>query len=192
MQSETYYELLGVNTEATLIEIKKGYKKQALKWHPDRVEGEQNKLVATERFQKISEAYETLSDAKRRRTYDDSLQGDAGFTSNRNSAEQAENRFTEEFADLFQEAMTEIHGQAAEGDRVAPTVAWTLLGGIAGAVLGTIFFPPAIIPMIFIGGSGGAVKGYTDSDVVAVVKTMNPETKARILNLMMSENSDEN
>lgn len=61
-----FYEVLGVSKNATSAEIKAAYRKQALKWHPDR-----NKTdTATDKFKEINHAYEVLSDAKKRETYD--------------------------------------------------------------------------------------------------------------------------
>lgn len=51
-------------------EIKKAYKKMALKWHPDRVQDEGKKKEAEERFKKIGEAYEVLSDPQKKAFYD--------------------------------------------------------------------------------------------------------------------------
>ncbi len=64
-----YYEILGVNKNATLQEIKKAYRSLALKYHPDRVP-ESEKKEAEEKFKEISEAYGVLSDAKKRAMYD--------------------------------------------------------------------------------------------------------------------------
>jgi DnaJ family protein A protein 2 len=64
---ENYYTILGVSREASETEIKKAYKKLALKWHPDRNKGSKE---AEEKFKKISEAYEILSDAQKRQQYD--------------------------------------------------------------------------------------------------------------------------
>ncbi|XP_056633694.1 dnaJ homolog subfamily B member 6-like [Diorhabda sublineata] len=63
-----YYKVLKVPRNASTDEIKKAYKKLALKWHPDK--NPDNKEEATRRFREISEAYEVLSDAKKRKTYD--------------------------------------------------------------------------------------------------------------------------
>src|SRR6185503_18730286 len=64
-----YYEILGVEKSASLADIKKAYRSLALKYHPDRVaEGE--KKAAEEKFKEISEAYGVLSDAQKRKTYD--------------------------------------------------------------------------------------------------------------------------
>ncbi len=61
-----YYDVLGVAKTASSDELKKAYRKLALEWHPDR-----NKSAdAHEKFKEINEAYEVLSDAKKRSTYD--------------------------------------------------------------------------------------------------------------------------
>lgn len=62
-----YYELLGVSRNATPDEIKKAYKKMALKHHPDRNKGDK---AAEEKFKKINAAYEALSDPEKRQLYD--------------------------------------------------------------------------------------------------------------------------
>ena len=63
-----YYKILGVNRNASDDELKKAYRKQALKWHPDR--NKDNKKEAEEKFKDISEAYEVLSDKDKRSVYD--------------------------------------------------------------------------------------------------------------------------
>lgn len=63
-----FYEVLGVKRDASLDEIKKAYKKLAMKWHPDK--NPDNQAEATEMFKLIGEAYETLSDPVKRRDYD--------------------------------------------------------------------------------------------------------------------------
>jgi molecular chaperone DnaJ len=62
-----YYEVLGVGREARPEEIKRAYRKQAMRYHPDRNPGDQG---AEERFKESAEAYEVLSDANKRRLYD--------------------------------------------------------------------------------------------------------------------------
>lgn len=66
-----YYQILGVDKSASVEDIKKAYKKLALKWHPDKnTQTEERKQEAEKKFKEISEAYSTLSDAEKRKKYD--------------------------------------------------------------------------------------------------------------------------
>lgn len=65
--SKNYYESLGVDKNATAEEIKKAYKKQAMKYHPDRNKGDK---AAEEKFKEINEAYQVLGDAEKKKNYD--------------------------------------------------------------------------------------------------------------------------
>ena len=69
MKFQDYYELLGVPRGADADTIRRAYRKLALKWHPDRHTGA-GKAAAEERFKRLSEAYEVLSDADKRAKYD--------------------------------------------------------------------------------------------------------------------------
>ena len=65
--AEDYYQLLGVKKGASGDEIKKAYRKLAMKYHPDHTKGDK---AAEEKFKKISEAYAVLSDKEKRKEYD--------------------------------------------------------------------------------------------------------------------------
>ncbi len=65
--AKDYYKILGVDRNATQEEIKKAYRKLALKYHPDRNKGDKQ---AEEKFKEINEAYAVLSDPEKRRQYD--------------------------------------------------------------------------------------------------------------------------
>lgn len=62
-----YYDILGVNKQATTAEIKSAYRKLAIKWHPDK---NQDKQEAEKKFKEINEAYEILSNTEKKKTYD--------------------------------------------------------------------------------------------------------------------------
>jgi DnaJ-class molecular chaperone len=68
MATEDYYKILGVDEKASAADIKKAYKKLALKWHPDK--NPDNRQQAENKFKKISEAYYVLGDEKKRQEYD--------------------------------------------------------------------------------------------------------------------------
>ncbi len=75
MPQNDYYEILGVDKNATDDEIKKAYRKLAMKYHPDHFQGD-DKEAAEEKFKKISEAYAVLKDKEKRQQYDTYGQND--------------------------------------------------------------------------------------------------------------------
>ena len=93
--SEDYYNILGVKKEASDAEIKKAYRKLAMKYHPDHTKGDKG---AEEKFKKISEAYAVLSDKDKRKEYD--TFGSEGFH-RRFSQEDIFRGF--DFGDVFRE-----------------------------------------------------------------------------------------
>ena len=93
--SEDYYKILGVQKTASGKEIKKAYRKLAMKYHPDHTKGDKG---AEEKFKKISEAYAVLSDKEKRKEYD--TFGSEGFRQ-RFSQEDIFRGF--DFGDIFRE-----------------------------------------------------------------------------------------
>ena len=65
--AKDYYQILGVSKTASADEIKKAYRKLAVKYHPDKNPGDKS---AEEKFKQVSEAYDVLSDDKKRKQYD--------------------------------------------------------------------------------------------------------------------------
>jgi curved DNA-binding protein CbpA len=80
LNSNNYYEVLGVKKNASNIDIKRAYKKLAIKYHPDK--NKNNKKDAEEKFKKISEAYSVLSDKNKKQQYDQFGKVDFGGNNN--------------------------------------------------------------------------------------------------------------
>lgn len=94
-----YYEILGVSRNATHEEIKKAYRREAAKYHPDK-----NKSPdATERFKKINEAFQVLSDPKKRELYDKYGKAgvDGGYAGGTYYTNQVEIDISQIFSDAF-------------------------------------------------------------------------------------------
>jgi curved DNA-binding protein len=68
MDYKDYYKILGVDKKATQDEIKKAYRKLAVKYHPDKNPGNKQ---AEEKFKEINEANDVLSDSEKRKKYDE-------------------------------------------------------------------------------------------------------------------------
>ena len=81
-----YYDILGVPRTATADEIKKAYRKLAVKYHPDKNPGD---TAAEEMFKKINTAYDVLGDEEKRRQYD------SGYYYNSNSSSNTSSENTE-------------------------------------------------------------------------------------------------
>lgn len=78
-----YYEVLDLQKTCSEDEVKKGYRKLAMKWHPDK--NPDNKEEASEKFREVNEAYEVLSDGEKRKKYDKyGHKGTSSYSSNFN------------------------------------------------------------------------------------------------------------
>lgn len=101
MSKKDFYEILGVNRDASDEEIKKAYRKLAMKYHPDR---NPDKKDTEEKFKEVKEAYEILSDSQKRTVYDqyghagiDQTGGASGFRAGGGFSD----AFTDIFGDIF-------------------------------------------------------------------------------------------
>ena len=106
MAERDYYEILGISREASDAEIKKAYRRLAMKYHPDRNPDDDS---AEEYFKEVSDAYEVLGDPQKRQAYDQF--GHAGV---RGGAGAADGGFGG-FGDIFGDVFSEIFGGARGG-----------------------------------------------------------------------------
>ncbi len=97
MSKQNYYDTLGVSKTATIDEIKKAYRKLAMKYHPDRNPGNKE---AEEAFKQAAEAYEVLSDDAKRKAYDQ--YGHSGYQNmNQGGAHMNMDDIFQHFGDIF-------------------------------------------------------------------------------------------
>jgi len=138
---KNYYQILDVGASATPDEIKKSYRKLAMKYHPDH---NPKRRSAEERFKLLQQAYDTLSDPERRQQYDLSL------------------------VEGEREEQLEIDWRLAW---VAPHILPFLLGAVVGTILGFSALVKAYTPaldswvwgVVFLGGGaviGGVVASF--------------------------------
>ncbi|KAG7376789.1 hypothetical protein PHYPSEUDO_012752 [Phytophthora pseudosyringae] len=108
--AKDYYKVLGVGTQFSDRELKKAYRQLALKFHPDKAENAEDKEAAKEKFVQVSEAYEVLSDADKRKEYDDARRfggggggfgGGQGGGGRRRSTDENMASFTKMFENIF-------------------------------------------------------------------------------------------
>lgn len=96
MSKRDYYEVLGVSKDATEREIKKAYKRMAMKYHPDRTAGDK---ALEEKFKEAQEAHDILTDGQKRAAYDQ--YGHAGVDPNRGGGGHGSADFGDIFGDVF-------------------------------------------------------------------------------------------
>lgn len=112
-EARSYYEILGIKKDATTAEIKKAFRNQALKFHPDKIKPSDRDENTEAKFREIVSAYEVLVDEDKRRAYDQ--HGQTQFNEGGQSGGQDFNR--EEFFKNFDEAFKkhqEAHRSAHE------------------------------------------------------------------------------
>jgi len=98
MAKRDYYEILGTSKSATPEEIKKAYRKSALKHHPDKNKGDK---AAEAKFKEASEAYHILSDKERKANYDQF--GHAAFENSGGRGGFSNSDFSSSFSDIFED-----------------------------------------------------------------------------------------
>ncbi len=97
-EKRDYYEVLGISRGATAEEIKKAYRKLALKFHPDKNEGDP---AAEEKFKEAAEAYEVLSDQEKRSRYDQFGHAGMGGAGGFGGAGMSMDDIFSQFGDIF-------------------------------------------------------------------------------------------
>ena len=115
MAKRDYYEVLGIIKSTSPEEIKKAYRKQALKYHPDKNKGDK---TAENKFKEASEAYHVLSDKERRRNYDQF--GHAAFEGGpgRGGFENSDfSEFSTSFSDIFEDFFGDFGGTGGRRGR---------------------------------------------------------------------------
>src|SRR5512136_118149 len=131
-----YYTVLGVNRDASEDEIKKAYRKLAMKHHPDRAPDDKS---AEEKFKEAKEAYEVLSDAKKRAAYDQfghaGVDQSAGFGGGAGPA--GFGGFSEAFGDIFGEIFGAQRGGRGNGVYRGADLRYNLELGLEEAARGT-------------------------------------------------------
>jgi len=199
-----YYLILNVPKDASTEDIRQAYRRESLKTHPDRLFNVSNeeKKVATEKFQLVADAYYVLSDPQRRHEYD-------RLSTSRSSSERTNNpdasrNFFRSFASMFSGGAgngqpgtaTEQPGERPNADHVFGDVfedllrpeverhlpLWTWLGAACGAGLGFITANmPGLVVGAYAGNRLGAIRDAKGKSVAAVFAELGGEQKAEIL-----------
>ena len=112
---EDYYDILGISKNASESEIKKAYRKKAIKFHPDKNPGDKE---AESNFKKAAEAYEVLGDQQKRSKYDQyghaAFEGGQGFGQGMNM-EDIFSQFGDIFGSAFGGGFSGGFGSGAQG-----------------------------------------------------------------------------
>ena len=138
--SENYYNILGVEEGATKDEIKKAYRSLSFKFHPDKNPGNSE---ATGKFQKISEAYETLGDEQKREEYNMSRKNPFMRMNSNNSMDVPMDDILNMFLNGMGNPFAQMPGMGGMSNG---------MGGISGFPAG---FPPGVKVHVFNGGPIG-------------------------------------
>ncbi|RAO70300.1 uncharacterized protein BHQ10_006312 [Talaromyces amestolkiae] len=206
-----YYKVLGVSPTATQQEIRTAYKRASLRTHPDRVSVDApDRASRTKEFQRVNDAYYTLSDPERKRDYDaarrsyfgddrsesadeDIPRGGAGgfpwssfdFSG---SEREREGRDSNQFGSIFEEMLREEGLASDETDtngqrRAVPTKKfWSIVGAVSGGALGFIVANvPGALAGAVAGNRLGAVRDAKGKSVYDVFIELPQSDRARLL-----------
>ena len=130
MSKRDYYEVLGVEKSASAQDIKKAYRRIAMKYHPDRNPDDAN---ADEKFKEASEAYEILSDGEKRQAYDQ--YGHAGVDPQMGAGGFQGGSFSDIFGDVFGDIFGGVGGRR-QGPQRGSDLRYTLEVTLEDAVRG--------------------------------------------------------
>lgn len=154
MAKRDYYEVLGVNKNASEAELKKAYRRLAMKYHPDRNAGDEA-AAAEKSFKEAKEAYEILSDARKRAAYDQF--GHAGVDPSMGGGHAGFGGGAS-FSDIFGDVFGDIFGGGRGGSRVqrGADLRYNLQLSLEEAVAGTSvkIRVPTLVTCDVCGGSG--------------------------------------
>jgi len=112
MAKRDYYEVLGVDKSASADQIKSAYRKQAVKYHPDKNKGDK---AAEDKFKEASEAYHVLSNSERKQNYDNF--GHAAFENGGGRGGFGNFDFSNHFSDIFEDFFGEGFGGGSKRSR---------------------------------------------------------------------------
>lgn len=206
-----YYKILGVSPTATQQQIRDAYKRASLKSHPDRVPADSPERPGrTREFQRINDAYYTLSDSERRREYDEARQNHSGNESDTTADEdvprggaggfpwstfgfgsserERQDRDSAQFGNIFEEMLRQEGLANDEEDdhgrrRTTPTSRfWSMIGGLSGGALGFIVANvPGALAGAVAGNRLGAVRDAKGKSVYEVFLQLPQSDRARLL-----------
>ena len=132
MSKRDYYEVLGVNKSTPKEDLKKAYRKLAMKYHPDR---NPDDAAASEKFKELSEAYEILSDDQKRQAYDQF--GHDGVNPSFSNAQGAAEGFSDIFGDIFSDIFGGSSRAGGSRSRRGADLSYSVEVALEDAVKGT-------------------------------------------------------
>ena len=132
MSKRDYYEVLGVNKSTPKEDLKKAYRKLAMKYHPDRNPDDE---AASEKFKELTEAYEILSDDQKRQAYDQF--GHDGVNPSFSNAQGAAEGFSDIFGDIFSDIFGGSSRAGGSRSRRGADLSYSVEVSLEDAVKGT-------------------------------------------------------